>query len=245
VRSGRGVAPTSTAEALIAPVRDALERLRAGIEPAATFTPQTSTRVFAIAAGDVAATLFAPALLQRTAQMAPNVRVHWRQAPRQEIAAELASRRLDLAIDIPGLRGAEMDDAPLMADHYVCALRADHPARRRKLTLAAFMALTHITVSSRPAGRGIVEEAIRKHGLRLTPVLRLAHYLPALEAAATTDCVLIAPRSLAAADTRLVFKPLPFATPPLSLRLYGSSVAAHDPGLNWLRVELTKIAKAT
>ena len=241
VRAGRGVAPTSAADGLIPSVREALTRLRSGFEQMTHFDAATSTRVFNIAARDAGAFIIAPAMLKLLEREAPRVRIHWRQFERAEIAPQLASRRLDFAVDVPGLAGRDIQSMPLMMDHYVCAMRRGHPMARKKLTLESFLDLRHIAVSSRHSGRGIVDGALRQLGLRVSPVSRLPHFLPAFQIVMSTDCVMAAPRSLALAYD-VAIQPLPFESPPLHQHLYWRNEAGEDPALRWLRDQIASTA---
>lgn len=244
VRSARGMAPTSTAEALIGPVRDALSRLRAGLEQPAKFVPATSTRVFNIAVRETGAFVLGPLIMRMLEQEGPGIRVNWRQINRADIASELSSGRIDFAIDVPLAGKFEVESCQLMVDRYVCAMRPGHPAVKRKLTLDQLLSLQHLSVSSRRAGRSIAEEALRRLGRRFTPVSQLSHFLPAIHMVMTSNCVLMAPQQLLEGFD-VVTRQLPFDAPPLSLYLYWKSEAGEDPGLRWLRHQLTQAAGAS
>ena len=234
VREGRGVKPTAMAEALMPAVRDALDRLRAGLEPRSAFEPSRSTRVFNISARDAAAFMIAPRLARHLQEAAPGVRISWTHLNRGAISAELASGRLDLAIDVPGIRGTDLEREPLMTSPYVCVVAEDHPAARKIQTFEDFMALRHIVVSSRREGRSCVEEVARSHGARITPVMRLPHYMPALEIVRHTDLALTAPILMASAPG-LVTHDLPGVFPPLGSELYWRRENSEDVALSWLR----------
>ncbi|MBA3069583.1 MAG: LysR family transcriptional regulator [Hyphomonas sp.] len=243
VREGRGVKPTAMAEALMPAVRDALDRLRAGLEPRSAFAPARSTRVFNIAARDAGAYILAPALARRLEAEAPGVRIAWSQAQRAAISTELASGRLDLALDVPDLRGADMERQDLFTTPYACFVSRTHPLARKTLTLEQFLGLRHIAVSSRREGRSLVEEVARTAGRRLTPVLRLPHHLPALEVVRQTQLALFAPKPLAN-QPGIVMLDLPFALPSLGSVLYWRRENSEDPALTWLRGVLVEISKA-
>ncbi|MGD2132916.1 MAG: LysR family transcriptional regulator [Maricaulaceae bacterium] len=241
VRAGRSVKPTSAAEALIGPVRAALDQLRDGLEIKARFDAALSTRTFNVSAGDTAAFMLAPTLAQRLEASAPGVRIHWSQTERAAIPLDLGSGRLDLAIDIPELAGADLESEPILSERYVCVMRPAHPALRRKLDLDRFAALRHVTVSSRRGGRSIVEDAVRRHGRRLGPVMRLPHYMPAFHAVMTSDAVLAAPEAMARVHDVAV-RALPFDAPRLTLSLFRRRTAGEDPGVAWLRREIVAAA---
>lgn len=234
VREGRGVKPTAMAEALMPAVREALDRLRAGLEPRSTFEAARSTRVFNISARDAAAYVFAPPLAERLEAEAPGVRISWAQAQRGAISTELASGRLDLAIDVPDLRGAGMESHSLSATPYACVLSHTHPWADGPLTAERFVAMRHIAVSSRREGRSLVEEMARAAGHRITPVLRLANHQPALETVRLTHLALVAPRPMAEASGLAVLD-LPFDPPELASVLYWRREKSEDPALTWLR----------
>ena len=234
VREGRGVKPTAMAEALMPAVRDALDRLRAGLEPRSAFEPSRSTRVFNISARDAGAFMIAPALARRMQQAAPGIRIAWSQVTRSAISTELASGRLDLAIDVPGLRGTDLERDTLMSTPYACVVAEDHPMADRSLTLEQFAGLRHVVVSSRREGRSYIEEVMRANGQRITPVMRLPHYMPALEIVRRTDLVLTAPSALVAGPG-LATLTLEAALPGLETDLYWRRENSDDPAQAWLR----------
>jgi DNA-binding transcriptional LysR family regulator len=152
VRRGGEMSPTPIAVRLIAPVRDALSRLRTGLDAKSVFDPKSAERTFRIAVGDTAASTIMPALALTLQRHAPGVRIHCMQIERSALPHEIAAGHVDFAIDIPSLARPELASAPLVKDRYVCTLRREHPHARRKLTLSAFLALRCISVSSRRAG---------------------------------------------------------------------------------------------
>jgi DNA-binding transcriptional LysR family regulator len=241
VREGRGVKPTAMAEALMPAVRDALDRLRSGLEPRSEFDPARSTRVFNISARDASAYMLVPPLARTLETVAPGLRIAWSQNDRAAISTELASGRLDLAIDVPDLRGANMERAVLFATPYACLLAPDHPLANKKLTPERLFALRHIAVSSRREGRSLVEEMARAAGQRITPALRLPHHQPAIEAVRQTHLALVAPRPMAEASGLAVLD-LPVASPMLASVLYWRRENAEDPALTWLRDVFAEIA---
>jgi DNA-binding transcriptional LysR family regulator len=242
IRSARGMAPTPAAEALISPVREALARLRSGLDPRAGFDPATSERVFNIAVRDVAPSRLMPVLAKRLERQAPGVRMHCHQLDRGDIPAELATGRLDFAIDIPALARPDLDSAPLFSDTLVCALRRGHPAARQRLTLKRFLELRHVAVSSRRSGRTLVDEALSRLGERLRPVMRLPHYQPAFHAVMASDLALAAPLSLARRYD-VVHRDVPFEARELDVLLFWRRATADEPGIRWARGELLAAAQ--
>ncbi|MFT5775150.1 LysR family transcriptional regulator [Hyphomonas sp.] len=241
VREGRGVKPTAMADALMPAVRDALDRLRAGLEQRSTFEPSRSTRVFNISARDAGAFILAPEIARRLEAEAPGIRIAWSQVQRGAISTELASSRLDLAIDVPGLRGADLERLTLLVTPYACVMARDHPEADTELTMERFIGLRHVVVSSRREGRSYVEEIARAAGHRITPVMRLPHYMPALEIVRHTHLALTTPLPLAQGSGLAVLA-LPDAFTALDSVLYWRRENAEDPALAWLCDLIVEIA---
>jgi DNA-binding transcriptional LysR family regulator len=237
VRTAKGMTPTPAAQALIKPVREALARLRAGLDARTTFDPKTSERIFNIAVRDVAASAIMPPLAKRLRRVAPGIRLQCHQVERHDIPTELAAGRLDFAIDISALARPELDSVRLMSDRLVCALRRRHSMAGRRLSVKEVAALPHVAVSNRRAGRTLAEEALSRAGGDLQPVLRLPHYQPAFHVVMSSDLALIVPRSLARRYD-VAISELGFAVAPLELLLFWRRDIAEEPALRWARGEI-------
>ena len=243
VRVGRSMVPSPLAQNLIGPVRQSLRQLRATIDGGRRFDSASSEKVFSLCLRDSADTRLMPVLLRNLAVEAPGVRVHCTALDRREIAGELASGQLDLAIDIPEIARTELNSVRLLADRYVCVMRRDHPLAAGDLTLTDFLAAKHILVSGRRSGRGYVEIAVGRLGHQITTTLRLAHFQAAFHVVAETDMLLSAPRSLAS-KYDVAAKELPFPAPPLETFLYWHRNADEDPANVWMRGQLLRAAAA-
>ena len=153
---------------------------------------------------------------------------------------ELAAGSLDVAIDIPQLDKAQLNNQPLLADEYVCVMRRGHEASHGTLDLDTFLALGHITVSGRRRGRGYVDLALARLGHQIEPTLRLQHYQPAFHVVMASDLVLSAPTTLAQRyDVEIL--PLPIAVPALESLLYWHKGVDHDPANTWFRELIAQV----
>lgn len=244
VRAARGMTPTPAAEALIGPVREALTRLRSGLDQRTRFDPANSERVFSAAMGEVAAAALVPALAARLEKIAPSVRFTILHVEREKVARELAAGTIDFAVDIPSASRGDLDNAPLTdGDSMVCVFRRRHPALRTPLTLARFLTLRLIVVSARRTGRTVLDLALAEHGERVRPAMRLPRYAEAFDVVRATDLVLVAPRSVASRPD-VVARDLPFAASSPGLKLFWRREARHDPAIAWARDELLTAARA-
>lgn len=241
VRSGRGMAPTAAAAALIGPVREALARLSAGLDERGQFDAATSEQVFNIAVRDTAGSTVLPAFAKRIEKIAPRVRFQCHAVDRAEAAHELASRRLDFAIDTPDVARSELASALLHRDRYVVVMRKGHPAAKGKLTLKKFLALRHMTASSRRVGRTMADLALQRIGERIKPVIRLVYYQSGFHIVQDSDLVLLAPLGVAKRYD-VIWRDLPFDAPTLDLHLYWRRTLSDEPALRWAREQLLAAA---
>lgn len=243
VRSGKRMAPTPVAQNLIDPIQSVLAQLTDVISSPAEFDPSISTRTFNLSISDVRASFLMPRLSEFLASRAPNIRLRCFRVDRKEIEADLASGRLDLAIDVPQLLSPTLESLELPKEEYVCALRRNHPLADGTLTLESFMSLNHITVSGRRRGGGYVEAALKQIGQRVSSPLRLQNYPPAFQVLAATDFALCAPRHLAVQHD-VTIKPLPFEISPIQPRVFWHRAAENDDGIIWLRSLINDVAYA-
>jgi DNA-binding transcriptional LysR family regulator len=243
VRTPKGMRPTPVAQNLIEPVRSALRQFETCLQSRDQFDPATANRVFRINAGDIAEPLFLPALAHHFEQHCPGLRLEVLFIDRADAPLEMAAGNLDIAVDAPLLSHPELSSVPLLRDDYVCALRRDHPLAQAPLTLASYLSLRHIHISSRVRGPGHVDIALRALGQRRTIAVRLQHYVAAQTVIAATDYALSAPGRLVA-EWDVAALPLPFAAQPQELNVFWHKSAEDDPANRWLRDTLLRLTGA-
>jgi len=242
VRTGNSMVPTPVAQSLIGPVRQALRQLRTSIDQLKSFDPATSEKIFSISLGDAAATILMPELAAVVRRLAPRVRITCSQVDRREIASELASGDLDLALDIPELSKPDLNGIDILRDRYACVLRKGHPFAKRAMTLDDYLALDHVMVSSRRRGRGLIDIALARIGRQIEATMRVAHFQSALHVVMESDMAVTVPLSLAV-RYEVVRKKLPFDVPPLRTVLYWHRNAEHDPANVWMRKQIIEASR--
>ncbi|MFT5574866.1 MAG: DNA-binding transcriptional LysR family regulator [Bermanella sp.] len=240
VRSRRGMSPTPLARQLIDPVRASLKSFDDCIRTRLDFDPLNATQTFRIHATEQAEINLLPVLLQHLAKAAPGVRLEMMFMNRRDVPLALASGELQLSLDAPLLNHPELMSMPLSRDDYVCALREEHPLRRKKLSLKQYLAAAHVNVSSRVKGSGHIDLALRSIGKKRDISLRLQHYssLPGL--LASSDLLASIPKTLAH-YWKFAHKPLPFETNSMELHAFWHRSADHDPSTVWLRTTVAHL----
>jgi DNA-binding transcriptional LysR family regulator len=238
VRTPRGMRPTPFAQRLAAPVRQALDLIQTTLAQQAAFDPRTSQRSFRLQLSDVGEIVFLPALLERLEREAPGVRIDTGQLPQDEVSEALAAGEIDLAVGfLPGL-SAGVESKRLFRDRYVCLVRAEHPRIGSRITLAQFLAASHVLVSARGSAHEIVEQTLRNKGLARRIALRVPHFTVIPMILARSDHMVIVPEGLTRAIARFGrFKSLkpPVDIPALDVRVHWHERFGRDPGIVWLR----------
>src|SRR6202158_1014683 len=178
VRTPEGMVPTSRAEMLAQPLRNALSEMQLALEPAA-FDPAASDRRFALAVNNYAAVVLAPPVGAAVSAAAPNVHLDSRPSGTLDIVDRLDRGDLDLTLGSMDSAGERFVTAPLLEDPFVMVMRRGHPASRGKLSAAAFAALPHLEISSSREDTGFIDRWLAERGL----VRRIALRVPYLSAA--------------------------------------------------------------
>jgi DNA-binding transcriptional LysR family regulator len=238
MRTAGGMRPTPFAQQLAAPVRQALDLIHTTLLRQPGFDPRTSQRSFRFQLSDVGEIVFLPPLLERLQRDAPGVRIETQHLPQDQVSDALASGEIDLAVGFLPELFAGVVQKRLFRDRYVCLVRADHPRISSRLTLAQFLAATHVLVSSRGSAHEIVEQTLRNKGLQRRIALRVPHFTVVPMILARTDHMVIVPEGLVGAISPFGrFKSLkpPVDIPALDVKVHWHERFDQDPGMTWLR----------
>jgi DNA-binding transcriptional LysR family regulator len=238
VRTAAGMQPTPRAQALAAPVAEALAQLRAALSQRDDFTPATSTRQFRIGMTDIGEIYFLPWLLRTLAERAPGVTLSTVRNTAVNLAEELAAGQVDLAIGLlPQLKGGFFK-RQLFNQRYVCLMRRGHPLARRTLDSAGYLGAEHVVVVSPGTGHGQVDEGLRRQGLARRVRLTVPHFVAIGHLLADTDLLATVPERLAeslATPFGLVARPMPIALPEAAISVFWHARQHKDAANRWLR----------
>jgi DNA-binding transcriptional LysR family regulator len=235
----RGMRPTTRALQLQAPLRQALESLAQAVAPAAAFDPAQASVTWRIAAADYGEAAIVQPLLMRLRAAAPNTRLAVRQVPSSRLAALAEQGEVDLAFHTAEGAPPSLHRRLLFTEDYLLAGRADHPALRRRPTLAQFCRLEHLIVSPDGGGfEGPTDAALRALGMQRRVVLSVPHFIFARTVIAGSDLVGMLPsRVLAGVSGLRVLRP------PVEVAGYEMAMLWHermhrDPAHRWLREQV-------
>jgi len=266
VRGKSGMVLTARAEALVLPLRSGLVSVDRALARAERFDPRTARRKFRLATPDLFDLLGIPLLLEAIREQAPGVDLVVTPLDAR-VSDALETGEIDICVaprvdDFPGgapeLDGAGLVRRVLFRDDFSCFCRSDHPAvsekraRRGKpgatepLSLEAYAALSHVLVSHRGEGPGLVDELLAKQGLSRRIALRIPHFFSALSIVEKSDLILTAPtalRLLLPSRSKVVALRLPLRLPGHAVALLWHERFSNEPGHAWLRdlmVEVTQ-----
>jgi DNA-binding transcriptional LysR family regulator len=236
VREGQGVMPTPLADRLWPDIDAALNLLRLAAARSHEFDPQRDITQLTLAMNDeLEPSLLPPLVAQLRNSLGPQsaVAIASVRLDRSSLRADLAARRLDIAIDVAQPMPPDIAHAALASDDFVVVSR-----QSIKLTPERYFAAQHVIVSSRRTGRAVEDMAMAKLGFERQVVLRCQHYEAACKVVAGSDCLLTMPRRQVRLSSGLVVMAMPLALPDLELHAYWHRQRETEPALMWLREQL-------
>src|SRR6267154_269695 len=163
VRTGARMELTPRAQALRAPLAQALDQVRALFVPDG-FDASTSERQFRLMMPDLAVELLMPPLMEKITRVAPNVRIDvvpWRGPA--IFTAEFA-RTIDIVISI-GNAFSGFHRQLLYTDSDALAVRRGHPVGAKLKRREMFLDARHVAVVIRGQSQDLIDTWLRAKGI--------------------------------------------------------------------------------
>jgi DNA-binding transcriptional LysR family regulator len=245
VRAGREMVLTPRAEAMRPKVRSAITQAAQALEPEAPFAPATLERGFVVIASDYVVTVLGVELDALLGREAPRIALRFVVNTPSDPTV-LREGSADLAVGIYGELPPELKTKVLLTDRFVCVVRKDHPAVKKRLTLDEFVAMSHVQIAPRGRAGGYVDGVLAERGLSRRVVRAVPFFLAALRLTAKTDYVLTVSERVAKATAEDFG--LRILEPPLELSPYALKQVWHprwdgDAGHRFLRESLARAAQ--
>ncbi|CAE6971300.1 PCP degradation transcriptional activation protein [Paraburkholderia nemoris] len=238
VRTPNGMVPTEAAFRLYPPLAQAFAIINNAMQQLAKFDPATAQRVFRVSMSDMSEFYFLPPLIALLDREARGIRIDIANIPVESLSAAMRAGEIDLALGyVPGLDAGCVSQT-LFLDEHVCVVRAGHPLRKAKPSREDLSALRYVYASTNATGHRMVEQWLDELKLKRDVVLRLPHFVVAPEIVMNTDLAVIFPKSIARRFNRgKAFRilSLPFALPPIEIRVHSHTQFTADAGIEWLR----------
>jgi DNA-binding transcriptional LysR family regulator len=243
VRTPEGMRPTPRAERMAGPVRSALRELQVTVEPEEFDAAQTS-RSYTIAANNYAARAVIPALARRMAKLAPSTVLEVRPIGALHVLDQLDAGGVELAVTTLTEGGDRFKCVGLLNDEYVAILSSDNPVTAEpELSIEAFAALPHITITSSGDDTYFIDDALADRGLARVVLAKVPLHSLILMLIGS-EALAVVPRRVAVdlvAICPLTMRPLPFPSPRVSLSMIWHRRLDNHLAHRWLRGTLRAV----
>ncbi len=166
-RSGRRVAPTEAGRRLYRSARRILELEEQLLEDIAALETGALTGTLALGASTGPGAHLVPLLLCEFQRAHPDLRVALAIWDTQAVIERVANREVELGIVGASTRNRSLVFEPLARDEIVLAVPPHHPAAGRELSVDDLRAETLVVMQEGAGVRQVVEEELRRSGLRL------------------------------------------------------------------------------
>ncbi|MEJ2801488.1 LysR family transcriptional regulator [Comamonadaceae bacterium PP-2] len=243
VRTGAGMLPTPRAAMLVPQLRQALELLQSATQQPSEFDPASSSRSFRIAMTDISHLEFLPALVNKVAKAAPDVRIEVLRIT-AETPKLLESGGADLAIGYMPELEAGFYQQRLFDDGFACVVRRQHPRIDRNLTESRFKSEPHVVLTATGTGNEIVEHELKRRGAQRKVALSLPTLPGVGNLLANTDLIATVPNRVAQTLVKIArVKALapPYRFPVFSIKQHWHERYQHDPANRWLRSTVAEL----
>ena len=237
VPARRGMTPTAKAMDLLAPLRQALDQVRATVSGHGDFDPATSGLTVNIACTDYVQSAVATRIVIDLQARAPGMRVALRHLDIPQLEAQMARGDVDLALMTPQAAPPALRTRHLFTDQYVLIGRRDHPQLRRPVTVERFSRLAHVVVSLQGGDFATpVDDALAALGYRRKVVLSAASFLFVPEVVSRSDLVALVPKQLTRdREDRLRVLKCPFPVDGFDVGMVWHERTHGHSGHRWIR----------
>jgi DNA-binding transcriptional LysR family regulator len=240
--NGRGLVASPFALRLRSRLQPALADLSEAVRfDSTSFSPDITVRTFNVAAANTAASLILPGLAQRFGAYGnPGLKFAVMEKDPALLTAELEKGAVDLCLSPacwlpPGLSIRELITTP-----FVMAQRSDHPRGNLKPTLDEYCSLTHINVSPSSSLHSFIDQQLYRQGRSRQVCVTVRDFgsVPAMLRASDLVCTMPA-RFGETMGPGFDLIDIPFWLTPYVLCVAWHPRHENDPGLCWLRDELS------
>ena len=242
VRRRGGVTPTQFSRSIIEDVSSALGQLRSSVSGEPQFDPLNSDAVFYISMSLGFEAGIMPSLHKSLAKNAPNITVNSTRLERRNFESELAKGEINMAIDVAGPVGSDIQCQRLWVDSRIVVTRPDHPLVSKGLTAKSYLANNHLIVSSRKRGGALEDFDLARKGKKRRVKIRCGSLSAGLEIVCATDCLLTLGKNqldIFSSNHNLHVHEYPFPDKEIDVLMYWHEDSHKDPGSMWLRKQVS------
>ncbi|MCC5971288.1 MAG: LysR family transcriptional regulator [Pararhodobacter sp.] len=251
VRQGQGLVPTSYAQSLETPLRQALQALEGLLNGPAVFDPGTAQFDFRISGTDFFSTMLIPALIGRIEKCAPGIRLQLVDLVPDNYVETLDRYEVDLGLIPLQTFPAWLEHERLFQASFVAIARSGHPRLNEvppgaTMPLDLFCDLRHVLCSPEGKLHGLGDVALAKQGLSRRIAITVPVFDGVFNVVSNSDLIALVPEVLALhlaprGGFEIYAPPIPVDAPHLCMIWHRRMTA--DPAHRWLRGEVAQLLK--
>ncbi|PFG45329.1 LysR family transcriptional regulator [Vibrio sp. ES.051] len=238
MRQGRGIQPTQRARQLFGPIRQALQLIRNEL-PSSVFLPESSNRLFKLAICSPCDMRFAPKIMEKVNQQAPNVQLHLDAEFDRLLSERMRYQEIDFVIDYARFDEQGFSSTEIFKDELVVIASKTHSRIRGSVTTEQLLNEKHAKLSQVHGQRSFSEQAYRE--LDCQAAYEGSSLSNLLYVVGQSELVTIAPRWMAenaVNSDQLQILDFPCANKEISGYLSWHESSEKDKGHIWLRDQL-------
>ncbi|CAA0104761.1 Nodulation protein D 2 [BD1-7 clade bacterium] len=244
IKHGRGIRPTPFAQSLWRTISEPLEIIK-GVSQQPAFDITTTQRTFRIAATDWMIDIFWLPLRKRLEALAPHINLH--AVPYAVNGKQLLlNADTDLVLDYFESNDSKIETLWLFDNHFVCAMRPDHPLANQPLDLNIYADAEHLLFSLSGEAQGSVDNLLHKHQLTRRVAMTVNHSYNLTKLLINTDLITTIPLSIVVNSIRhghLIARTPPVKMPPVPISMSWHTRSKSDPALLWLQEQILDTLK--
>ncbi len=242
-RTSHGVTPTARAQALAPQIEKVLADIARLLDDEQPFDPARSSRIFRIAGSDHASRLILAPLSRLLVEAGSSVRLLWEPPGSWPLAERLNKGELDIGILSRIKRPQDIETEVLYEDHYVYAMRKDHPRAGEPVTLDSFCAIPQIFLGYGTSTLDdLIDETLARTGHQRLAQIAVSSFGQILFQLRNSEHAAVLGRRVALQFAgELQIQPLPFKLPGYQALLCWAERSKGDRGIQWLRSRISEI----
>jgi DNA-binding transcriptional LysR family regulator len=243
---GRRMEPTPFCIQIAPRLLESLTLIRAVESQMVEFDPGLCRKTFTLRMLDVGEVVCLPPILKKLSSIAPLARINTVGGGMDETLNGLATGRIDLALGFMPTLQTDIHRLPVFSQHFVCAMRREHPLAGKPLSLEDYIACDHLLVEAGKTGNQAVERALIDAGGKDCIKMRVPQHLSSPHLLLESDMVWTLPCALGRSLARffpLAIHPLPLPIPAFEIDLYWHDRFHRDPQNKWLREMVSRVLK--
>lgn len=247
VRAGRELVPTPRALELRFEVSALVEQGRALLAKPDTVDPTALVRGFALHVNDAVLPELAGQLLTEVRAQAPGVTLRFVPADAAGSASALRDGRIDVEVGVIDRADPQTRVERIRGDRLIGVAAPGHPLVADRVTVAAFAAAAHISISPRGIARGVIDDRLALHGRTRRVVSTVPDLTTALLAVRSGAVVCPAPAVVAKTTLPalgLCAFEIPLPLPEMTISLAWHPRNTPDPAHAWLRTLIRTVLES-